>query len=68
MWKRQSGGFIGRLIGSLLKTGFPLMKNTLKQLATSVLIPRGLTAAISPAFLGPHLTILDTLAWKPQLW
>ena len=44
------------------------MKNTLKQLATSVLIPRGLTAAISPAFFGPHLTILDTLAWKPQLW
>ena len=68
MWKRQSGGFISRLIGSLLKTGFPLMKNTLKQLATSVLIPRGLTAAISPAFFGPHLTILDTLAWKPQLW
>ena len=44
------------------------MKNTLKQLATSVLIPLGLTAAISRAFLGPHLTILDTLAWEPQLW
>ena len=26
----QSGGFLGRLLGPLLKTGLPLMKNILK--------------------------------------
>ena len=43
----QSGGFLGRLLGPLLKTGLPLMKNILKTLAKSVLIPPGLTAASS---------------------
>ena len=43
----QSGEFLGRLLGSLLKTGFPLIKNVLKPLAKSVLIPLGLTAAAS---------------------
>ena len=38
---RQSGGFLGRLLGPLLKTGLPLMKNLLKPLAKSVLIPSG---------------------------
>ena len=41
----QSGGFLGRLLGPLLKTGLPLMKNVLKPLAKSILIPLGLTAA-----------------------
>ena len=41
----QSGGFLGRLLGPLLKTGLPLMKNVIKPLAKSVLIPLGLTAA-----------------------
>ena len=41
----QSGGFLGRLLGPLLKTGIPLMKNVIKPLAKSVLIPLGLTAA-----------------------
>ena len=41
----QSGGFLGRLLGPLLKTGLPLTKNVIKQLAKSVLIPLGLTAA-----------------------
>ena len=40
----QLGGFLGRVIGSLLKTGLPLTKNVLKPLAKSVLIPFGLTA------------------------
>ena len=44
----QSGGFLGTLLGSLLKTGLVLMKNVLKQLAKSVLIPLGLSAAASP--------------------
>ena len=37
----QSGGFFGRLFGSLLKTELPLMKNVIKPLAKSVLIPLG---------------------------
>ena len=41
----QSGGLLGRLLGSLLKTGLPLIKNVIKPLAKSVLIPLGLTAA-----------------------
>ena len=41
----QSGGFLGRLLGSLLKTGLPLIGNVLKPLAKSILIPLGLTAA-----------------------
>ena len=35
----QSGAFIGRLVCPLLKTGLPLMKNVIKSLANSVLIP-----------------------------
>ena len=43
----QSGGFLGRLLGPLLKIGLPLIKNVLKPLAKSVLISSGLTAAAS---------------------
>ena len=43
----QSGGFSGRLLGPLLKTGLPLIGNVLKPLAKSVLIPLGLTATAS---------------------
>ena len=35
----QSGGFLGRLLGPLLKTGLPLIKNVIKPLAKSILIP-----------------------------
>ena len=45
----QSGGFLGRLLGSLLKTGLPLMKNVLKPLVKSILISLGLTAAAAAA-------------------
>ena len=41
----QSGGFLGRLLGQLLKTGLPLIGTVLKPLAKSVLISLGLTAA-----------------------
>ena len=41
----QSGRFLGRLLGPLLKTGLPLMKDVIKPLAKSVLIPLGLTAS-----------------------
>ena len=40
----QSRGLLCRHLGPLLKTGLPLMKNVLKPLAKSVLIPLGLTA------------------------
>ena len=50
----QSRGFLGRLLGPLLKTGLPLIKNVIKPLAKSVLIPLGLTAAASAADAGIH--------------
>ena len=37
----QSGGFLGRLLGPLVKPGFPLIKSIIKPLAKSVLIPLG---------------------------
>ena len=50
----QSGGFLGRLLGPLLKTGLPLIKNVIKSLTKSVLIPLGLIAAASAADVGIH--------------
>ena len=50
----QSGGFLGRLLGPLLKTGLPLIRNIIKPLAKSVLIPLGLTAAASAADAAIH--------------
>ena len=50
----QSGGFLGRLFGPLLKTELPLIINVIKPLAKSVLIPLGLTAATSAADAGIH--------------
>ena len=45
----QSGGFLGRLLGPLVRTGLPLIKNVIKPLAKSLLIPLGLTPAASTA-------------------
>ena len=50
----QSGGFLRRLLGPLLKLGLPLIKNVIKPLAKSVLIALGLTAAASAADVGIH--------------
>ena len=50
----QSGGFLGRLLVTLLKIGLLLMKNAIKSLAKIVLIPLGLTAAESEADGGIH--------------
>ena len=52
----QSGGFLGRLLGPLLKTGLPLMKSVIKPLAKSV----RLTAAASAADAGIHKKILGS--------
>ena len=43
----QSEGFLGRLLGPILKTGLALIENALKPLAKSALIPIGLKAAES---------------------
>ena len=56
----QSGGFLGRLIGPLLKTGLPLIKSVIKPLANSVLVPLGLRAAASAADTGIHKKILGS--------
>ena len=50
----QSGGFLGILLGPLLKTGLPLMKSVIQPLAKSVLILLGLAAAASAADAGIH--------------
>ena len=50
----QSGEFLDRLLGPLLRTGLPLMKSVIKPLAKSVLVPLVLTAATSAADVGIH--------------
>ena len=54
----QSEGFLGRRIDPLLKPGLPLMKNLMKPLAKSVLIPIGLSAASPAADSEIHKKIL----------
>ena len=56
----QSGGFLVRHLGPLLKTGLPLMKNVIKTLAKIVLIPLGLTAAASAADARVHKKALGS--------
>ena len=53
----QSGGFLGKLLGPLLKTGLTLIKNVISSLAKSVLIPLGLTLAPSAADAGIYKKI-----------
>ena len=50
----QSGEFLGKIFGPLLKTRLPLMENVIKPLPKSVLIPLGLTAAATAADAGIH--------------
>ena len=52
----QSGGFLGTLLGPLLRNGQPLMKSAIKPLTKIVLVPLGLTAAASAADAGIHKT------------
>ena len=56
----QSGGFVGILLSTLLKTGLPIIKNVIKPLDKSVLIPLGLTATASAADAGIHKKILGS--------
>ena len=55
----RSGGFLGGLLGPLLKTGLPFMKNLIKPLAKSALIPLGLTTSAADA--GIHKKILGSV-------
>ena len=55
----QSGGFLGKFLGPLLKTGWPLIINVITPLAKSVLIPLWLTAAVSAADAGLHKKYWD---------
>ena len=57
----QSRGFLGRLLGPLLKTGLPLIKKVIKPLAKSVLIPLRLTAPASAADAEIHKKILGSV-------
>ena len=52
-------GFLGRLLGLLLKTGLSLIKNAIKPLAKSILIPLGLTEAASAPDAGIYKKILE---------
>ena len=52
----QSRRFLGKLLVSLLRTGFTLIKNVIQPLAKIVLVPLGLAAA-SAADAGIHKKI-----------
>ena len=61
----QSGGFLGRFFGTLLKSDLSLIGKVLKSVAKSFLIPLGLTpatlatdAAIHKTIFGSRMTIL----------
>ena len=56
----QSGGFLSRILGPLLKTGLLLMKSVIQPLATSILIPLRLTVAAYAADVGIHKKILGS--------
>ena len=56
----QSEGFVGRLLGPLLKTGLPLIRNVLKPLAKSALMPLGLTATASSTDVAIHKKMFGT--------
>ena len=57
---KQSGGFLGTLLGQSLITGLSLIKNVIKPLTKSVLIPLGLTAAASAVDARIHKKILGS--------
>ena len=57
----QSGGFFGRLLGPVLKTRLPLIKNVIKPLAKNILRPLELSAAASAADAGIHKK-------SPRIW
>ena len=65
----KSGWFFGRALGPLLKTGLPLMKNAIKALVKSVLVPSGLTTAAAAALSDAriHKNILGSESFDPRV-
>ena len=61
----QSGGFIGRHLGPLLKTGLILTRNLLKSSAKSFSMSLGLTAAALTIDTGIHKKCLGL--WPIQV-
>ena len=49
---QKSRGVLGGILGPLLKTGLPLIRNILRSLARSVLIPLASTAAAAAVATG----------------
>ena len=64
----QPGGFLGRLLGPLLKNGLSLIGNVIKSLAKSVLIPLGLTATVSATDTTIHKRIFGSRFTKRILF
>ena len=62
----RSVGLLGRLLGPLLKTGLPLIRNGIKPLAKSAIIPLGLTAVASAADAGIHKKYWDLVVLREQ--
>ena len=56
----QLGGFLGRLLGPLLRTGLPSMKSVIQPIAKIFSISLGLTAAASAADARIHKKILGS--------
>ena len=56
----ESGGFLGRLLGPLLKSGLPLIGNLLTPFAKSVSIPLGLTAAATATDAALHKKMFES--------
>ena len=56
----QSGEFLCRLLVPFLKTELPLIKIVIKPLSKNILIPIGLTVAVSAADAGIHKKILGS--------
>ena len=50
----QLGGFLGRLLGPILRTGLPLIKSLIQPLAKNVLVTLGLKVAASAVDAGIH--------------
>ena len=61
----QSGGFLDKPLGPLLRTVFPLTKHIMQSFAKSVLILLGLTAAASAAGEEMHKKILGSASTTP---
>ena len=56
----QSGGFLRRFLGPLLKTRFYLVGNSFKPLGKTVLVPLGLTVAASAIDAAIHNKIFGS--------